>query len=90
MALIDLATKQDLLDLEERLAQMIEKSRPEFKRWLRSKEVCNMLGISSSSLQNLRIQGFIPYSKVGGTIFYPLQGITKVLEDHLRNSKFSN
>jgi len=80
---VDLLTRQDLLDFEERLIKRLEESRPPPKRWLRSKEACAMLGISASSLQNLRVQRLIPYSKLGGSIYYPLDGLMKVLESNL-------
>ena len=80
---IDLLTKQDLLDLEERLLKRLKDNKPPPKRWLRSKEVCEMLGLSASGLQNMRVQSLIPFSKVGGSIFYPMDGIEKGLNLNL-------
>ena len=75
--------KQELLDeLKEVLAQST--SQP--KRYLRSSEVRKMLTLSPGTLQNLRINGTLPYSKVGGVIFYPYEGIVKVLEENLQNA----
>jgi hypothetical protein len=54
------------------------------KIWLKSHQVQRLLGISPATLQNLRINGTLPFSKVGGVIFYPEDGIQKVLNDHLR------
>lgn len=57
------------------------------KKWIKSPEVKKFLGISNGTLQNLRINGTIPYTKVGGVIFYDLQEIEKVLEDnHVKNT----
>ncbi|MGJ8661572.1 MAG: helix-turn-helix domain-containing protein [Bacteroidota bacterium] len=39
------------------------------KKWLRSTEVREMLDISPGTLQNLRINGTLPYTKVGGVIY---------------------
>ena len=39
-------------------------------RWLRSKDVREMLGISDSTLQTMRIKGTIPAYKLGPTWFY--------------------
>jgi hypothetical protein len=36
------------------------------KEWLKSSEVRNMLGISHITLQNLRTNGLLPHSKLGG------------------------
>lgn len=38
--------------------------------WLKSHHVQRMLQISPGTLQNLRINGTIPYAKVGGVLFY--------------------
>ena len=40
------------------------------KEWLRSSEVMEMLSISTGTLQNLRINGNISYTRMGGTLFY--------------------
>ena len=52
------------------------------KKWLKSAEVKKMLGISTGTLQTLRINGSLPFSKVGGIIFYDFNAIEKLLEDH--------
>ena len=40
------------------------------KKWLRSSEVRKLLNISPGTLQNLRINGLLPYTKIGGTMYY--------------------
>jgi hypothetical protein len=50
------------------------------KKWLRSDEVMKMLSLSSSGLQNLRINGTIPFTKLGGLIYYDFSEIVKILE----------
>lgn len=49
------------------------------KKWLRSTEVREMLDISPGTLQNLRINGTLPYTKVGGVIYYEYSEILGVL-----------
>lgn len=49
------------------------------KKWLRSTEVRDMLDISPGTLQNLRINGTLPYTKVGGVIYYEYAEILGVL-----------
>ena len=39
------------------------------KVWIKSHQVQRMLGISPGTLQTLRLNGTIPYSKVGGVLF---------------------
>ncbi|MBW8201179.1 helix-turn-helix domain-containing protein, partial [Muricauda sp. W52] len=52
------------------------------KKWLKSNEVRELLGISPGTLQNLRINGTLPFSKIGGVLYYDYQEIIEVLEKH--------
>nr|WP_276369071.1 helix-turn-helix domain-containing protein [Chryseolinea sp. H1M3-3] len=67
---------QLLGDLKEVLAQ----AKPSPKQWLKSSEVRKMLGISHGTLQNLRITRSLPYTKLGGIMFYKYEDIEKILE----------
>jgi hypothetical protein len=49
------------------------------KRWLKSHEVRKMLGISAGTLQTMRNNGKIPFSKVGGLTYYDAAQIDQVL-----------
>ncbi len=51
------------------------------KEWLRSSEVMEMLSISSGTLQNLRINRDIPFTKMGGTLYYERAGVVKALNE---------
>ena len=75
--------KEELLDeLKEVLAQTYPPAQP----WLRSAQVRERLNISAGTLQTLRINGILPYSKIGGILFYPQEGIERVLEENLMNT----
>jgi hypothetical protein len=52
------------------------------KKWLKSTEVKKMLGISTGTLQNLRLNGSLSYSKVGGIMYYDYAEIIKLLESN--------
>ncbi|MCM5663650.1 helix-turn-helix domain-containing protein [Galbibacter mesophilus] len=52
------------------------------KKWLRSPEVMKLLGVSPGTLQNMRINGTLPYTKVGGILYYDYQEIKNVLENN--------
>jgi hypothetical protein len=52
------------------------------KKWLKSTEVKKLLGISTGTLHNLRINGSLSYSKVGGIIFYDYSEIVKLMESN--------
>ena len=49
-------------------------------RWLRSRDVREMLGISDSTLQSLRINGSIPAYRLGSSWFYKEEEIIRALE----------
>lgn len=78
-------TKKDLLEFKKELLQEIEDLFKNFKKeekvWLRTAEVKKLLNISSGTLQNLRINGTIVYSKIGGTLFYNYNDIEKLMKD---------
>ena len=58
------------------------------KKWLKSFEVRNLLGISPGTLQNLRINGTLPYTKIGGVMFYDYEDIKKMLKENQVNNRF--
>ena len=58
----------------------------EQKVWLKSAEVMEILGCSPGTLQNLRVSGVLPFSKMGGTIYYSRKEVMKILEDNQRNA----
>lgn len=61
---------------------LLEGSAPmQTKQWLKSSEVRKMLGISSGTLQNLRVNGTLRYTKIGGIMFYRYDEITRLLNN---------
>lgn len=48
-------------------------------KWLRSKDVREMLGISDSTLQSMRIKGTIPAYQLGSSWFYREEEILATL-----------
>ncbi len=57
------------------------------KKWLKSPEVRELLSVSPGTLQNLRINGTLPYTKVGGIIYYDYQEIVQVMENNRIHNK---
>jgi len=49
------------------------------KRYLKSAEVKRMLGISSGTLQNLRVQGKLKFTRVGRLIFYSQHDVENLM-----------
>ena len=77
-------TTDDLQDFKIELLDDIKKllsnhASGNLKKYLKSAEVMALLKISSGTLQNLRINGTLPYTKVGGIIFYESDEIQKVM-----------
>lgn len=56
------------------------------KKWLRSGEVRKLLGISPGTLQNTRVNGTLPFTKMGGVLYYDAQDIYKILEENKSQS----
>jgi hypothetical protein len=81
---VELVTKEDLKELENNLLNAIKlinkPGQGEVKKWLKSVEVRKLLNISPGTLQNLRINGTLRYTKIGGIMYYKLEDINKVLE----------
>ncbi|WP_282179477.1 helix-turn-helix domain-containing protein [Maribacter stanieri] len=69
--------KLELLDDIKKL--MIKQASGKLKKYLKSSEVMKLLQISPGTLQNLRINGTLPYTKVGGIIFYDSDELQEVM-----------
>ncbi|MEN9440280.1 MAG: hypothetical protein RLZ33_356 [Bacteroidota bacterium] len=87
-------TIEDLQDFKKELLQELKSLFPnsqsaQNKKWLKSKEVRKMLSISPGTLQNLRINGTIPYSKMGGVIYYDNDEILRILQKNTINNGLS-
>ncbi|MFA9195926.1 helix-turn-helix domain-containing protein [Flavobacterium sp. FBOR7N2.3] len=65
-----------LNDLKEMLLAKPEQT----KQWLKSNEVRKLLNISAGTLQTLRINGTITYTKIGGILYYSSADLNKLLE----------
>ncbi len=78
--------KMELLDAIKQL--LANQSGYATKKWLKSPEVRELLGISPGTLQNLRINGTLPYTRIGGVLYYDYQEIIQVLEQNRIHNKF--
>ena len=50
--------------------------------WLDIQEACQALKISKRTLQSYRDNGILPYSKIGGKIYFKAEDIREHLEKH--------
>lgn len=83
-------TPEDLVEFKDDLLSDIKNligNKPKTtKKWLKSPEVRKLLGLSTGTLQNLRINGTLPYTKMGGIIYYDYEKIMQVLEENTVNN----
>mgnify|MGYP003449291858 FL=1 len=82
---LEIITKEDLRNFRAELLNDLQKTftrhlPEEPKEWLKSPEVGRMLKISPGTLQNLRINGTLRYTKIGGIIYYSYEDIEALLE----------
>lgn len=80
----EIITTEDLkmfkLEMIEEIKKLLRKlGNHPFKRWLRSNEVLKLLNISKGTLQTLRDNGSLPYSKIGDIIYYDMDDIQKMI-----------
>ena len=86
-------TTDDLRDFKFELLDEIKnllskQSSGPLKRYLKSAEVMDLLQISPGTLQNFRMNGTLPYIKVGGLIYYDPQEIDKIMESNRVHHKY--
>ena len=79
--------RQSLLaDLQKILSQ---KQGPPTNKWLKSHQVRRLLTLSPGTLQNLRVNGTLPFTKIGGVIFYDYDDIQRMMEEYKQNPFFT-
>jgi len=83
-------TLEDLQDFKHELLEQIklllsERQGPAPTRWMKSHQVRRMLTISPGTLQHLRINGTLPFTKVGGVLYYDAEDIEKMLQQRKQN-----
>lgn len=53
------------------------------KEWLTNREAMDYLGLSKATLQRYRKSGRLPYSKIGGNIYYRFEDLAAILEENM-------
>ena len=89
----EIITTDDLREFKIELLDEIKKllktsSTAGTKKYLKSAEMMKLLNVSSGTLQTLRINGTLPYTKIGGIIFYDAEEIYKVMGENSIHNKF--
>ncbi|SCY96353.1 helix-turn-helix domain-containing protein [Flavobacterium caeni] len=88
---VEILTKQDLNEFRTLLLndfrELLQTKPQQTKQWLKSSEVRKLLNISPGTLQTLRINKTLSYTKIGGIIYYANQDIEKLLEQNTVKSE---
>jgi hypothetical protein len=91
MTAIDLITRTDFEQFKIELFEELKKigintvGDQSENQWLKSSEVRKLLKISPGTLQNLRVNGILPYTKVGSMFYYRQNDIEKILNGNHSN-----
>jgi hypothetical protein len=87
---IQVITREDLDEFRTLLLSdlnaMFNSKPQQQKQWLKSNEVRKLLNISPGTLQNLRINGTLTYTKIGGIMYFDHADIEKLLNGNKVNA----
>ncbi len=83
----NIITTEDLEEFRIKLLNeikelLVSSGRVGVDHWIKSGQVMSKLEISPGTLQNFRINGTIPFSKLGGIIYYDVEKINEILENN--------
>ena len=88
---IEVITREDLnefrIQLLSDLKELLKVNSHQTKQWLKSGEVRKLLNISPGTLQTLRINKTLSYTKIGGIIYYAQKDIDKILDENKVSSE---
>ena len=90
----EIITTDDLREFKVELFRELKRMLQEHhgqpaKKWLKSYEIRKLLGISPGTLQNLRVNGSLPFTRIGGLLFYDYEDVRKLLDSKQVKSRFS-
>ena len=82
MGNIRIISAEDLAQFKDELIAQLKEllSGGSQQKWVRSKDVRKLLGISDSTLQTMRVNSTIPSYKLGSSWYYKYDEIIAVLE----------
>ena len=84
-----LTLSQEIKDIKARI-ELLRHTRSEVLKdaWIDNQDVLQTLHISKRTLQTLRDNGTVPYSKVKGKFYYKVSDIEQLLQDNYYNHNF--
>ena len=74
--------------LADDLNQIIEMK--DNRRWIKTAEVQKLLKCSANTVRNYRRNGTLPYTKLGGALYYDREGVLKLLEVNFKLEENDN
>jgi hypothetical protein len=81
---LEVITKEDLKEFKNEMLgeikQLMQPGQGQSKQWLKGIEVRKLLKISPGTLQNLRINGTLRFTRIGSIMYYKQEDINKLLE----------
>jgi hypothetical protein len=93
LKLDQIITLQDLINFKNEIILEVKKAVKQntgqpTKKWLKTKEVQGILGVSITTLLTLRINGILPFTKMGGILYYDYDDIQAVMQKLKSNYTF--
>jgi len=82
----EIITKKDLEAFKQELFALLGANKPAELTWMKNADVRAMLGMANAKLQTLRVNGSLPFSKIGGTYFYKRADVEAMLENAQKKS----
>ena len=94
---ISVITKEDLEEFKNDLLEEMEKiikthkskpgqqsfgQNPKDKRWMKATEARKLLSISQGTFHKLKINGIIPYSRIGKVCLFDYDEIVKIIQEN--------
>ena len=83
---VEIITREDLDEFRSLLLNdlkaILQSVPAKQKQWLKSSQVRALLNISPGTLQNLRINRTLSYTKIGSIIYYKYDDIQKLLDNN--------
>lgn len=79
----ELITKKDLEQFKQELFAMLTPLTSgqtlNTQKWLKNEDVKKLLKVSGSTIQNLRVNGSLPFTKIGGLYYYKSEDVEAML-----------
>ena len=88
---VTILTNEDLQnfksELFSELKALLKTDGTPTKKWLKSDEVKKILKVSPGTLQTLRVNGTLQFTKLGGIIYYDYEHIQKTMQQNLSEAR---